>query len=196
MGRVIVIQFITLDGIVEDPDGSDGTPFGGWCYRFGRESIAGDKFRLGDVLETGVLLFGRRTWELFSQRWPARTEDFSARMNAAAKRVVAHAPVDVSAWANSAVLDDELLAAVRRLRDAVDVVVIGSTTVVRALMNADLVDEYRLLVFPIVVGAGQRLFTHPAAELRLDAAEQCGPTVLLRYQRAQQSAGAELTATA
>jgi dihydrofolate reductase len=193
MGKIIVIQFVTLDGIVEDPDGSDGTPLGGWCYRFGGEAIAGDKFRLGDVLDTGVLLFGRRTWQLFAQRWPARSDAFSARMNAAAKRVVTRSPLDTSAWASSAVLDGDLLDAVQRLRDDRDVVVIGSTSVVRALVSADLVDEYRLLVFPTVLGAGNRLFTRPA-DLRLESVQQSGPTALMRYQRAQDPGGRGETA--
>ncbi len=83
MNRVIVIQFITLDGVVEDPDGSDGTPAGGWAFRFGPEAVAGDKFRLGPRLDTGAILVGRRTWELFAKIWPGRTDDFSAKLNAA-----------------------------------------------------------------------------------------------------------------
>lgn len=74
MGRLIVIQFITLDGVTEDPDGSDHTSFGGWAMRHGPQSVAGDKFRLGSILEHGTLLFGRRTWEGFSTLWPARDD--------------------------------------------------------------------------------------------------------------------------
>ncbi|WP_426622975.1 hypothetical protein ACPPVW_09980 [Leifsonia sp. McL0607] len=101
MGKLIVVQFITLDGVVEDPDGSDGTPFGGWAMRFGPQGVAGDQFRLGTILETGVLLFGRRTWEHFSMLWPARDDPFSQAMNRASKAVVSSSPVDVARWSGS-----------------------------------------------------------------------------------------------
>ena len=84
---VIVIQFITLDGIVSDPDGSGGTPAGGWAFRHGPGTVAGDKFRLGSALDDGVLLLGRRTWQLFSRLWPGRDDPFSARMSAEAGRL-------------------------------------------------------------------------------------------------------------
>ncbi len=84
---VIVIQFITMDGIVSDPDGSGGTPAGGWAFRHGPDTVAGDKFRLGSTLDDGVLLLGRRTWQLFSRLWPGRNDPFSARMNAVPKLV-------------------------------------------------------------------------------------------------------------
>src|SRR5919107_1616735 len=98
MNRVIVIEFITLDGVVEDPDGSAGTPDGGWAFRFGPEAVAGDKFRLGSRLDTGALLLGRGTWQLFSRLWPNRTDEFSSRMNAASKIVVSRTLTDTSAW--------------------------------------------------------------------------------------------------
>src|ERR1700710_150966 len=87
MGKVIVIQFVTADGVIQDPDGSEGTPGGGWCYRLGMDAIVGDKFQLGSALDTGTMLFGRTTWEVFSTRWPNRTDDFSTRMNNARKVV-------------------------------------------------------------------------------------------------------------
>jgi dihydrofolate reductase len=79
--RVIVIEFITLDGVVEDPDGSAGTPYGGWAFRHGPETVAGDKFRLGAIMETGTMLLGRRTWELFAGLRPHRVDPFSQRLN-------------------------------------------------------------------------------------------------------------------
>lgn len=84
---VIVIEFITLDGVVSDPDGSGRTPAGGWAFRHGPETVAGDKFRLGSVLDNRVMLLGRTTWQLFSQLWPGRDDPFSARMNAVPKLV-------------------------------------------------------------------------------------------------------------
>jgi dihydrofolate reductase len=148
--------------------------------------VAGDKFRLGDRLDAGGLLFGRGTWQLFSTIWPSRTDEFSSRMNAATKWVASRTLTDVSAWSNSSLIGDDLIGEVRALRQQRDVIVIGSVSLVHALMAHDLVDEYRLLVFPTVLGAGRRLFTADAAvgDLRLAAAEQSGAAALLRYERA------------
>src|ERR687890_1179719 len=112
MGKVIVIQFVTLDGVVEDPDGRDGTAFGGWAFRFGPQAVAGDKFRLGTILESGVLLFGRRTWEHFSRLWPARTDPFSTAMNRADKAVVTRGTPDLTVWTGSTALTGDLVAGV------------------------------------------------------------------------------------
>ncbi|MDQ1633030.1 MAG: hypothetical protein QOC80_3002, partial [Frankiaceae bacterium] len=150
MGNVIVIQFVTLDGVVEDPDGRGGTTFGGWAFRFGAEAVAGDKFRLGPILTTGVLLFGRRTWEHFSRLWPTRTDQFSTAMNQIPKMVVTRGPLDVSGWSNSIVLEGDLVDSVARLSQDRDVVVIGSISVVHELAAAGAVDQYRLLTFPTV----------------------------------------------
>jgi uncharacterized protein (TIGR02118 family) len=91
---VIVIEFITLDGIVSDPDGSEGTPAGGWAFRHGPETVAGDKFRLGTTLDEGIMLLGRTTWQLFSRIWPGRDSPFAARMNAVPKLVASRALAD------------------------------------------------------------------------------------------------------
>jgi dihydrofolate reductase len=184
MNRVIVIQFTTLDGVVEDPDGSAGTPYGGWAFRHGPDAVAGDKFRLGPRLDSGVLLLGRGTWQLFSKLWPHRTDDFSTRMNAAPKKVASRTLTDLGAWQNSALITGELVEEVAHLRDERDVIVIGSTSVVHTLMEHGLVDEYRLLVFPTVLGEGRRLFSGPAGagDLRLVSVEQSGAAALLRYE--------------
>ena len=180
MGKTIVIQYITIDGVVEDPNGADGTDFGGWAMRFGPEGVAGDKFRLGDMMQTGVLLFGRRTWDLFSTLWPPRTSDFALLMNAASKAVVTDTPIDTDAWSNSTVIDGPLADWVRTtIRDR-DVVVIGSGSVVAALVDADLVDEYRLLTFPTALGRGRALFPD-GLQAELVSAEQVGPGTLSIY---------------
>ncbi|MFB9235419.1 dihydrofolate reductase family protein [Plantactinospora siamensis] len=181
---VIVIQFISLDGVVSDPDGSGNTPTGGWAFRHGPETVAGDKFRLGSILDDGVLLLGRTTWQLFSRLWPNRDDPFSRRMNAVPKLVASRTLTDASAWANSRLVAGDPVETVRS--QARDVVVTGSLSVVRALMAADLIDEYRLLVFPTALGAGQRLFpaAGPPAYLRTLSAEQAGAAVLVRYGRA------------
>ncbi|MGW3965194.1 dihydrofolate reductase family protein [Amycolatopsis sp. NPDC005003] len=176
---VIVVEFTTLDGVVEDPDGSGGTPAGGWAFRHGPEAVAGDKFRLGSLLDTGVLLFGRTTWELFAKLWPGRSGEFPDRLNAAAKLVASRTLHDVSAWQNSALLQGDLAEAVER--EERDVVVIGSVGVAQELARRGLVDEYRLLVFPAVAGAGRRLFT-AAADFDLVSTTQAGPAVLSTYR--------------
>ena len=185
MGKLIVISFVTLDGVVEDPDGTGGTPHGGWAFRFGPEATAGDKFALGPVLDTGVLLLGRTTWQLFSRIFAPRTDPFSEKMNAIPKAVASRTLERADGWNNSTVLRGELGAEVARLRQDRDVVIPGSASVVEHLAARDLVDQYRLLVFPTVLGAGRRLFAEGTApvDLELTAIEAAGPTVRLTYDR-------------
>jgi dihydrofolate reductase len=180
---VIVIEFITVDGVVSDPDGSGRTPAGGWAFRHGPETVAGDKFRLGSTLDGGVMLLGRTTWQLFSGLWPGRDDPFSMRMNAVPKLVATRTLTDTSAWANSRVVDGELIDAVKR--EPRDVIITGSLSIVRALMAGDLIDEYRLLTFPTILGTGERLFPAdgPLAYLECLSAEQSGAAVLARYGR-------------
>ncbi|GAB3164547.1 dihydrofolate reductase family protein [Amycolatopsis sp. NPDC004378] len=178
---VIVVEFLTLDGVVEDPDGAGGTAFGGWAFRHGPEAVAGDKFRLGTLLDTGVLLLGRTTWELFSKLWPGRSGEFPDRLNAASKLVASRTLDDVSAWRNSTLLQGDLADAVAR--EERDVIVIGSVGVARELATHGLVDEYRLLVFPSLVGEGRRLFDGSApADLKLVSSTTVGPAVLSTYR--------------
>jgi dihydrofolate reductase len=179
---VIVIEFITLDGFTSDPDGSGGTPTGGWAFRHGRETVAGDKFQLGSVLDDGVMLLGRKTWQLFSRIWPGRDDPFATRMNAVPKLVASRTLTDASAWANSQVVGDAIDAVKREQRD---VIITGSLSIVHRLMTEDLVDEYRLLTFPTVTGTGERLFPAggPTVYLECLSAEQSGAAVLARYQR-------------
>jgi dihydrofolate reductase len=182
---VIVIEFITLDGIVSDPDGSGGTPAGGWAFRHGPETVTDDPFRLGSTLDEGVLLLGRATWQLFCRIWPGRDDPFSARMNAAPKLVATRTLTDTSAWANSQVIDGDLAGAVNG--EQRDVIITGSLSVAHALMAEDLIDEYRLLTFPTILGTGERLFPadSPPAYLECLSAEQAGAVVLARYRRAR-----------
>jgi dihydrofolate reductase len=186
VGKVVVIEFVTLDGVIEDPDGSGGTSAGGWAFRFGPESVAGDKFKLGPMLDSGTLLLGRSTWELFARIWPGRSDQFAQAMNRMPKLVVSHGAPDVGAWSNSRVLEGNLATEVARLRQQRDLVVAGSTSVARTLAGADLVDEYRLLIFPTVLGRGERLFADGAVpvDLRLVSAEPAGAAALVRYERA------------
>jgi dihydrofolate reductase len=185
MSRVIVIEFVSLDGVVEDPDGSAGTKQGGWMFRYGHEWVGNNPFALGEELESGALLLGRQTWQLFAKIWPGRDDPFSAKMNAMPKLVVSRSLEQADGWQNSAVLPGDLATAVRQHKRAQDILVMGSTSVVRALIANDLVDEYRLIVFPLVLGEGERMFpdgTAPA-NLALVSAQTVGPAVRLSYAR-------------
>ena len=185
MGRVIVIEFTTLDGIIQDPDGSERTPKGGWAFRYGPAAVAGDKFKLGEVLDSGALLLGRSTFQLFSHIWPSRSDEFSSKMNAMRKYVVSRSLDRVEQqWNNSTLIEGGLTDAVHHLKTERDLVVAGSISVAHALMQDDLVDEYRLLVFPIVLGEGARLFKPGQySELELVNVDRAGAAALLTYRR-------------
>jgi dihydrofolate reductase len=186
MPRTIVVQFVSLDGVTDDPDGSAGTPSGGWAWRYGPGPVSGDKFRMGPVLDTGVMLVGRTTWELLGGIFPGQDDDFSLKLNAMDKLVATHTLTDVSRWANSAPLRGDLAEAAAERRRHQVVMVVGSGSVVEQLVARDLVDEYRLMVFPIVLGTGRRLFDGAAEPrpLRLVGTVDVGSGVLLHtYER-------------
>jgi dihydrofolate reductase len=185
MSRVIVVEFVSLDGVTHDPDGSDGSAQGGWMFRYGPEVVTRDPFRLGEVLDAGALLLGRRTWQQFAKIWPGRDDPFSAKMNAMPKLVASRSLDSAADWQNSTVLRGDLAAEVRARKQAQELVVMGSASVTRTLMASDLVDEYRLLMFPLILGEGTRLFpegTAPAS-LALVSAAAAGPVARLVYTR-------------
>ena len=185
MSQLIVIEFVSLDGVMHDPDGKEVSPQGGWAFRYGPEAVTGDPFDIGEVLDTGAMLLGRRTWEQFAKIWPGRDDPFSAKWNAAPKLVVSRSLEHAGGWQNSTVLQGDLAAEAGKRKQAQDIVVSGSASVVRTLMAQDLVDEYRLLVFPLVLGEGTRLFPDGAApvNLALVSAQTAGPAVRLIYTR-------------
>ena len=137
---ITVIEFSTLDGVVHDPDGSAGSPGGGWAFRYGPGPVAGDKFRLGELLETATMLLGRHTWQQFSHLWPQRDDDFAKLMNDMPKLVASRTLDDVSAWDNSSVLEGDLVDEARARSATGDIIVTGSTRVVHQLAAHDLVD--------------------------------------------------------
>ena len=189
MSHVIVIEFVSLDGVIQDPDGNEGFPQGGWAFRYGPEAVTGDPFGLSEVLETGALLLGRRTWQMFAGIWPGRDDPFSAQMNAMPKLVMSRSLEDTAGWQNSAVLRGDLVTEVGKRKAEQDIVVMGSASVVHALIAAGLVDEYRLLVFPVVLGAGTRLFPDGTApvDLALVSAGTRGAAARLVYTRSGNS---------
>jgi dihydrofolate reductase len=188
MGKIVVTQFVTVDGVVEDPGGSEGTERGGWAFQFDR-GAEGNQFKLDEVMASDALLLGRVTYEGFADAWPSRTGEFADKFNTMPKYVVSTTLADPE-WNNTTVISDDVAAEVARLRDAPggDVLVNGSVRLVETLRENDLVDEYRLMVFPIVLGRGKRLFgdTDGTAALRLVEARPVGPegVVVLTYRPA------------
>ena len=184
MGRVVVSQFITLDGVVEDPGGAEGFDRGGWAFEFDR-GPEGDKFKLDEVMASEVLLLGRVTYEGFAAAWPSRSGDFADKFNNMPKYVVSTTLEDPE-WNNTTVIGGDVAEAVAGLKQDVDgdILVNGSVQLVQTLIEHDLVDEYRLMVYPTVLGAGKRLFgeTGETAALRLVDAKPAGETLILIYE--------------
>jgi dihydrofolate reductase len=186
MGRIVVTEFVSLDGVMEDPGGSEDFEHGGWSFEFNRGE-EGDKFKLDETTASDALLLGRVTYEGFAAAWPSREGEFADKFNSMPKYVVSSTLTD-PAWNNSTVLSGELAEEVAKLREQHDrdVVVHGSATLVQALLERDLVDELRLMVFPVLLGAGKRLFgaTSDKKRLRLAGTEVVGDGVaILRYER-------------
>jgi dihydrofolate reductase len=187
MSRIVVSEFVTVDGVFEDPGGSEGIERGGWAFQFERGED-GDRFKLDETMASDALLLGRRTFEEFAKHWPSREGEFADKFNGLTKYVVSSTVNEPeSVWSNSRVigLDD-----VAGLRDGEggEIVVHGSGRLVNALIERGLVDELRLMVFPIVLGAGKRLFEGAAESqaLRLEEARPVGPdgVVILTYRPA------------
>jgi dihydrofolate reductase len=184
MGRIVVSEFVTLDGVVEDPGGAEQSPYGGWAFKFDRGE-AGNAFKHEELMAADALFLGRRTYEGFAAAWPRMNEDeFAQRMNGIPKYVLSRTLADAG-WTNSTILTGELAEEAIRLKDEVgEILVAGSCQLVAGLHALGLVDEYRFVVFPFVAGGGTRLFGDPAAQasLRLVDARPSADTVLLRYQ--------------
>jgi dihydrofolate reductase len=187
MRKLVVSEFLTLDGVMEDPGGSEDSPRGGWSFRF--PDPDGMKFKLDETMGAEALLLGRVTYEGFAAAWPGRTDEagFADKMNAMAKYVYSETLVDPT-WENTTVISGDLAAAVGALEEEVggDILVAGSRTLAQALLAAGLVDELRLMVHPIVLGTGKRLFGETEREVALELAEPrplASGTVILIYRR-------------
>jgi dihydrofolate reductase len=188
VGRIIVTEFVSLDGVMEDPGGSEDFKYGGWSFEFSRGD-EGDKFKLDETFDSAALLLGRATYEGFAEAWPSRDGEFADRFNSMTKYVVSSTLKDPE-WTNTTVLDGDVKQAVTKLKDEIDgnIVVHGSARLAQTLIEQDLVDEVRLMVFPVVLGAGKRIFgeTSDKKPLRLTDSKIVGDGVaILIYEPAR-----------
>ncbi len=186
MGQIVVTEFISLDGVVEDPGGSENFKHSGWSFEIDRGD-EGNKFKLDETMASDALLLGRVTYEGFAEAWPQRDGEFADKFNNMPKYVVS-STLEQPEWSNSTVLDGDVAEAVAKVREEHDgdIVVHGSVQLVQALLDQGLVDELRLMVFPVVLGSGKRLFgeTTDKLPLRLVDSKTVGDGVaILVYQR-------------
>jgi dihydrofolate reductase len=187
MGRIVVTEFVSLDGVMEAPGGGEDYKHGGWTFEISRGE-EGDKFKLDETMASEALLLGRRTYEGFAAAWPSREGEFADKFNSMPKYVVSSTLKDPD-WSNTTVLDGELADDVAKLKEQHegDIVVHGSAQLVQALLENDLVDELRLMVFPVVLGTGKTHFaeTSDKKTLQLRDSKIVGDGVaILVYERA------------
>jgi dihydrofolate reductase len=187
MGRIVVTSFTSLDGVAEDPGGVEGFERGGWAFEISRGED-GEKFKLDETMASDAQLLGRTTYEVFASSWPTREGEFANKFNSMPKYVFSSTLKD-PAWNNSTVISGDLGEAVTKLRDkhAGDIVVHGSVRLAQGLLERGLVDALHLMVFPVLLGAGKRLFgeTSDTTRLRLTESRTVGDGVqILTYAKA------------
>jgi dihydrofolate reductase len=188
MRRVIVSEFVTLDGVMEDPGGAEKFERGGWAFKFDR-GPEGDKFKLDEVMTSNALLLGRLTYQEFAAAWPSRTGEFADKMNSMPKYVVS-TTLEKAGWNNSTLIKNNVAEAVSSLKamPGRDILVAGSGQLVTTLIQHHLVDELRLMVFPILLGCGKRLFIDrdESYDLQLVESRTVGSGVLILIYHPQQ----------
>jgi dihydrofolate reductase len=188
MGKIIISENVSLDGVVQDPTGEEGFRLGGWFGQFGGKDLEEwAKVELDEALRAKALLLGRRSDEWFAARWASRNGEWADRLNSLPKYVVS-STLDEGKWTNSTVLKGDVVTEISKLRQELDgdIVVYGSTRLVHTLMEHDLADELRLTVYPVVLGAGERLFgeTSDKKPMRLISIQTIGDGLaLLTYER-------------
>ncbi len=187
MARIVVTEFVSLDGVMEDPGGAEDFKYGGWSFEFSRGE-EGDRFKLDETMSSEALLLGRRTYEGFADAWPSREGEFADKFNNMPKYVVSSTLGDPE-WNNSTVVDaGDLKGAVEKMKSDHDgdVVLHGGAQLAQALLDQDLVDELRLMVFPVILGTGKRLFgeTSDKKPLRLVDSKVVGDGVAILVYRA------------
>jgi dihydrofolate reductase len=185
MGRIVVSEFVSLDGVMEDPGGAESFEHGGWTFEID-QGAEGGRFKYEETFGSEALLLGRVTYEGFAEAWPGREGEFADRFNTMPKYVVSSTLTD-PAWTNSHAVRGDLVEAVTKLKGEIagDIVVHGSATLAQGLLENDLVDELRLMMFPVVLGSGRRLFAAGSKKrLKLVESRSVGDGVLiLIYQR-------------
>ena len=186
MARIVVTEFVSLDGVMQAPGGED-FKYPGWTFEFDRGDD-GNQFKLDETMEADALLLGRITYESFAGAWPSRDGEFADKFNAMPKFVVS-ATLDDPEWNNTTVLKGDVAQEAAKLKDEFDGViqVPGSLRLVQALMEADLVDQLNLMVFPVALGTGRRLFAEmdERKDWKLTEAKPVGPdgVIVLTYER-------------
>jgi dihydrofolate reductase len=189
MAKLVVTEFITIDGVVEDPGGAEDFDRGGWAFQFDR-GPEGDKFKLDEALAADALLLGRVTYEGFAAAWPSRSGEFADKFNGMRKYVVSSTLTDPE-WNNSHVISGDVAAEVSKIKDehSGDILVNGSVQLLETLVENDLVDEYRLMVFPVVLGKGKKLFSDTSASkpLKLVSSQPAGETLIEIFEPAPKS---------
>jgi dihydrofolate reductase len=191
MAKLVVTEFVSLDGVMEDPGGAEGYKHGGWTFKFDRGE-EGNKFKVDELFASDAQLLGRVTYQGFAKAWPTITDPdgFADKMNSMRKYVVSTTLTDEEAtWNNTVVIRGDVADEIAKLKaqPGGDILVAGSCSLVQFLMEHGLVDEYRLMVFPIVLGSGKRLFgeTSEATRLVLTESDTAGDGILLLTYRAQ-----------
>jgi dihydrofolate reductase len=192
MGKVVVTEFITLDGVIQAPGGGEDFAHAAWSFKFNRGD-EGDKFKYDELMAAEVQLLGRVTYQGFAQAWPNMAGDpFGDKMNSMPKYVVSNTLSDADAtWNNSTVIRGDVENQIAQLKEQVagDILLAGSAKLTQLLAKHDLVDEYRLMLFPVVLGSGKRLFADGTAHttLRLVDSKAVGPdgVIILTYQPAR-----------
>ena len=191
MSRVVVSEFVSLDGVMEDPGGAEGYKHGGWTFKFDR-GPEGNKFKTDELFAADALLLGRVTYQGFAKAWPSikDEEGFADKMNSMRKYVVSAKLKDADAtWNNTKVIRGDVRAEIAKLKaqPGGDLLVAGSATLAHTLIEHGLVDEYRLMVFPIILGSGKRLFQeakNSAGLTLVDATKAGSGIVMLTYRSA------------
>jgi dihydrofolate reductase len=187
MGRIVVTEFVSLDGVMQAPGGED-FKYPGWTFEFNRGED-GDQFKLQETLEADALLIGRVTYESFAGAWPSREGPFAEKFNSMPKYVVS-STLENPEWNNTTVLEGNAAEEASKLKEQIDgiIQVPGSLRLVQALFESDLVDELHLMVFPVVLGTGRRLFGEQSekSDWRLTEVKPVGPdgVVVMTYERA------------
>jgi dihydrofolate reductase len=188
MGRIVVTEFVSLDGVMQAPGGGEEFKHAGWTFEINRGDD-GEKFKLDETMDSEALLLGRKTYEGFAAAWPSMEGEFADKFNSMPKYVVS-STLENPEWTNTTVLEGDVAESVSKLRQELDgdIVVHGSAQLVQTLLDEDLVDELRLMVFPVVLGTGKRLFGGMSDKkpLRLTESKTVGDGVsILIYQPAQ-----------